>query len=123
MTIDSDVRPDVTDVVPASPGWPGLNASLAEADPFVVRGQPPSVADRTHRPFHDQEVGTGGKRADDDVAGADPGGAANQDVIAVSEGRDHRRSTDQDVHPAGTSERSLGRGKRSHAAPGVGFGM
>jgi glycine hydroxymethyltransferase len=35
MTIDSDVRPDVTDA-PAAAAWPGLNASLAEADPEVA---------------------------------------------------------------------------------------
>ncbi|WP_111767983.1 serine hydroxymethyltransferase [Nakamurella deserti] len=35
MTIDSDVRPDATDAPPAA-AWPGLNASLAEADPEVA---------------------------------------------------------------------------------------
>ncbi|MEO5834582.1 MAG: serine hydroxymethyltransferase [Nakamurella sp.] len=38
MTIDSDVRPDVTDapIAAAQARWPGLDASLAEADPEVA---------------------------------------------------------------------------------------
>ncbi len=35
MTIDSDIRPDATGA-PTTARWPGLNASLAEADPEVA---------------------------------------------------------------------------------------
>ena len=45
MTIDSDVRPDAADASPAPDVWPGLDATLAEADPEVAE----QIAKELHR--------------------------------------------------------------------------
>jgi len=68
-------------------------------DERVVALEPPAVPDRTNGPLDDQPVRAGREATDDHVAGADPAAGADQECIAVAEGRHHRRAGHEDPLP------------------------